>query len=488
MVARGIGPVATLVGPTVVGALLAAQGAPPELDLLTLEIAAPRHWQDELRPTNLGTLFASQDPRAVWRPFADHLAELQQRLAGADAEAAAARLREYGGGLRARVTGHRGRDETEVPELAIAFDLADDPAVDGAAMRGDVARWLGYLFGDHAASGELPMLGRRLALPRDAAGALAVGAIAAAPAPRGRPPLLRLRLDVPAAVDLLARRDENRAALHALFGSAQRLVVELATAGPQVALSVAIEFGPGPRGLAEGLWPIGRPPVAALPLPPGAAAIATRRVDATALSQCLLAFEAARLDVPVADCERAQNAAAGIDLRRDLYAHLGDEVTLLLCPADPDVNPGLLDGIAIAVRVRDGVAFGKGLRAQRGRNGVVDGDWWLFPLSGDRREAIEALRGALAAPAPSPSARTPPPAGPGPQGRATVAVADLVADRIAAAGMLLRGTFGSGLHVHPRQVRRALADLRPLLERCNLLTATATTEVTATAVRWQLLW
>lgn len=363
----------------------AATSPPP---LLVVDARGPAVWRQQLLPTNLGSMLASAEGEALWQGVLAAIDGHWQRLHG-DAETFAAarrRILDYAGQLHLRtwlgdgephavtvVADADGRTDmaAAVQDLQRLLANATGKTWSKAAVAG---RELAQLHGDGLGDFVFDVLadGRVLLAAGDEAAAIAaaVAETLAAPvatAPRRTDPLLALRLDLAQLVQQADARSESTAVSTAIgLGSLRTLQVTLQPRGPQLQLELALACD-GDRGLFAGLFPEqpGAPDMLGL-APPDALGSKTSRFDAMALWRTSIAWIAADARKTAAEVEADARQILGLDLAKDVLAHLNGEALLFWdAPPKPpagsegdEVNDAARFGLA--VRLSDGEAFATG--------------------------------------------------------------------------------------------------------------------------------
>jgi len=376
-------------------AVLPAQTAAPvatDLPHVVIDTVGPDGWRMRFGPTNLGSLLESEKGRTMWEPQVMPMLGMWQQLVGDEAAFAAARARLLGHGGRIRIGvwfDGDGMQSGKGPQHA-AIVVDGDGRSDLAALANDVrelqtktmpGEWIDVDVagakvptrqdGDDVITAPLAEGGRlTIAYARDGelAAALARARTLAAdftgkpPAPNT--PALRMQFDIAGMVKLSQAKEaaSERGLMTALgvdsLGTATMVV---GTAGPHVQVEVAQQFTSEQRGLFGIFFPAS---VGITPLLHAAAANpGSWKVGRFDLGQLYKVIEDASVAEGQGTPEKVREEMTtelGIDLEKDLLAHLTDEVLLLGSPLMG------LDEVAeatwaLAIRLRDEAAFTKGL-------------------------------------------------------------------------------------------------------------------------------
>lgn len=402
----------TLLLPVLLALPLVAQDDAP-VRLLHAELAGPAAWQERLRPTNLGTLLASAEGEALWRPWAEQLGQMLPGLLGADGAALPKAWLAYAGTVEVVVLGRPG--EGEEPNISGRVTFGVDEASDVAALATSTLRLaagaMDLDFGPAFEGSDL-MVARvdqwLVTLPKVTAGRatvyfgndkaglrqLVAAELPAAAGPANpRTPLLRVRFDLQAAERLrVASGGTEVGQMVALgFGTLREFELSVAASGPHVQGELGITFGAGERGLFAGLFPA-RAGVPALfwAVPPQARAWKVGRCDTMAIWHAVLraiAVDGASEEKTAAEAREE----TGVDIEKDVLAHLTDEVMVAWHPQrDAEQHADDL-GLCLAFALRDEAAFqagfGKLLRSSgelevREADGVLRADQegaWFMP-------------------------------------------------------------------------------------------------------------
>ena len=315
-----------------------------------------------------------------------------RQLLGSDAdyEAMRGRVLDYGGAMRFAVRFGVGRRGDDVSDVVVAFepDGHTDLQALGVELRKLIERsapgeWRDEveLFGAQAtlrrgggvtatapfvAGDRLLML---LSVGEDVTAARQMlEALIAAPVTVGqkRPgsPALRLRVDLARLLeDNDAFAGEDGELMKALgFGSLGAVTMEVASAGPHIAVDIGVEFAAEERGIFAALMPATTSvPALGHLLADKTAAWRIGRFDLGALfSSAVSAIEAMRMND--GDVRESMKKELGVDVEKELLAHLGDEVLVI---GSPLTNYDRLRETtwAIAWQLRDEAAFAKGFDA-----------------------------------------------------------------------------------------------------------------------------
>lgn len=374
---------------------LPAQTATPAVAEATaphilLDTVGPDGWRIRLGPTNVGSMLESEQGRKLWEPRMVPMLGMWQQLVGDEAAFATTKARWLGYGGRVRIgmwlAPDAGMRRSPISHFAVVFDgdgrsdldaLANDlrdlqyKTVPGEWEERDVGgtklavRTQGgdvmcapYREGDHlllavAASGD------DLAPALQHARELAHSATGKAPAPNT--PALRVTFDFATIVATAMAASGSDAAWMKVLGlpSLGTHTMTVGTAGPHVQVELAQQFTSDDRGLFGAFFPAAPGLPALLAAAPGdkdSWKAGHLDLDAlyTTIEQAVVASERT-----TAEEFRAEvNKEIGVDLQRDVLAHLNDEVLM---------TGYVPEGIAkdttwsLAFGVRDTTAFGKSL-------------------------------------------------------------------------------------------------------------------------------
>ncbi len=377
--------------PLLLAAVPAQTAAPATSPHILIDSVGPDGWRMRMGPTNLGSLLESEKGHALWEPRVLPMLGMWQQLIGDEAafEAARARLINYGGRIRigAWLPTEAGNRQSPANHVAIVLDgdgrtdltaLAADlrnlqsKMVPGEWQQRDVAgakvtvRTEGSNVmceplreGDH--------LVIALAADDDIGGALlqarALAATATGKPPAPNTPALRVQFDFAAIVAMaMATNNASEQIWMRAFGlpSLGNGAFAISTAGPHVQVEVSQQFSSDDRGLFGALFPS----TAAVPsllqaIPTGKE---TWKVGHLDLSALYTVIEKAVVESEKRDAEelRAEiQKEIGVDLQKDVLAHLTDDVMLTAT-----VPEGIVEDTtwSLTFRLRDTAAFEKSLQ------------------------------------------------------------------------------------------------------------------------------
>lgn len=436
----------------------------PATPHLLLDTVGPDGWRTRLGPTNLGSLLASEQGRALWQPSVlPMLGQVKAMLGGDEAGTAAEqRLLGHQGRIRigvwldlearnagdamAMATLIEGDGRTDLPSLAsdlhklLAMAIGgDEGKLELAGAPREVRRQDGAAFvlpfvaGNHV----LLAVGPEPLVPVVFAAMQKLGADATGKPPLPNTPALRLQLDLaPLIANTIAKEGARDARMMKGLGlpSLGLLAMSVAAAGPHVQFELAQQFTSDDRGLFAALLPAtaGVPATHGL-VPTTAASWKVGRFDFHGLYRAAITAIASMQEQTPGELTEDLRKECGIDPDTELLAHTTDEMLLWHAPLDE------LDRIertdwTLAIGLRDRDAFAKGLTTllQHGKPMLmreeavtVDGvellrygsfgyDLWLavgpkhFVLAGGKgaQANVEALlRAAKSAPADAPAAK-----------------------------------------------------------------------------------
>lgn len=358
---------------------------------LLIDTVGPDGWRTRLGPTNLGSLLASEQGKALWQPSVLPLLGQAKAMLGSD---------EAGAAMEQRLLGHQGRIRIGVwldlearrsgDAMAMATLIEGDGRTDLASLANDLSTLLTMAI--RGEEGTLELGGAARAVRREDGDAfvlpfvdgkhvlLAVGPEAMVPGvfaamqrlgadATGKPPLpntpaLRVQFDLATLVaNSIAKEGARDAAMMKALGlpSLGQLTLAVAAAGPNVQFELAQQFSDDERGLFAALLPAtaGVPAAHAL-VPADAASWKVGRFDFHALYrsvvQALTAYEKERSDEMLASIREE----CGLDPDTELLAHTTDELLFWHGPLD-DIDRVERTDWTMAIGLRDRDAFLKGL-------------------------------------------------------------------------------------------------------------------------------
>jgi hypothetical protein len=391
-----------LVAGALSAAVACAQVEPPPAattlePLLRVEVSGPAVFRERLLPTNLGSMVASAEGEAIWKDAVAALEAGWRQLHGDDATFLAARRRllDYSG--RVHVLGwcsaDVARSRTDIDTVTAVVDA--DGRTDLRAVARDLRLLLEHAAGksgqtatdggnetwrlddgDHGAlaidcraDGRLLLAGGDT--PESIAKAMAQTAAQLPPTPKkpGQEPLLDCRLDLAQLVRRSTGGQQAAAVAAALgCGSLRSLEFTLQPHGPQLQL----EFGlvcAGDRGLFAGLFPEqpGIPDLLGL-VPAAAIGSKTSRCDPGQLWRVLIGALVVGERKTVADVEAEIQKDAGVDVGKDVLAHLTGEVMLVW--ETPGDDEGAEPRFSLVARLKDGKEFAAGFTKLLDKGGL----------------------------------------------------------------------------------------------------------------------
>lgn len=393
--------------------------------LVVLEMRGLAVMATQLRPTNLGSLFASKKGETLWRAAVDRFTANWQAAHGDDATFPAARDRVLGYAGRMRAIGllEPETDQRQSEPSAIAVLFEPDGKTDLAALGRDFGRWINFerkmptketkigdatmqAMGDELGQFAIGMLeDGRLAACGGAKAELLPAALGAARArfttdQKAQPsdPLFSLRIDMPQALASQMRGDRTMRAVG--FESLRQFELTLQPRGPRVQFEMNMGFA-GERGLFAALFPEheGIPDLFGW-APKSGLATKVGRFDLKALWHAAMRMSAENNDDEFAEAEAKAKEFLGIDVAKDLLPHLTDELLVWWNPrtAKDGDEPNRDLAVLAALRLTDGKAFGDALTKMLGKLGLevqeVDGmlrtdrnfmsDWVNFAVRGNQ--------------------------------------------------------------------------------------------------------
>lgn len=393
--------------------------------LFTLEMRGPATMANQLRPTNLGSLLASEKGEKLWRGAVDNITAEWKKAHGDDASFPAARDRVLGYAGRIRGLGvldpQVERRRTEPGAVALLFE--PDGKTDLAALGKDFGRWIGrgrqmpakdakigdvtlQAMGDEFGQFAVGVLGDgRLALCGGENQELLAAALSAARAhftdeQKAKPsdPLFALRIDMQQA--LAGQMRSDREMRHLGFESLRQFEITLQPRGPRVQYELNLGFA-GERGIFAAFFPEhdGIPALFGW-APQTALATKIGRFDLKPLWTAAMKMIGEMNEDGAAAAEAKAKEALGIDVPKDLLPHVTDE--LLVCwnpkPHKPDEEPSRDVPVIAAMRLKDGKAFSSAVATMFDKVGLdtsdVDGvlrtdrnflsDWVNFAVRGEQ--------------------------------------------------------------------------------------------------------
>jgi hypothetical protein len=373
----------------------AAPASPPPH--LVIDTVGPDGWRIRFGPTNIGGLLESERGRELWQPGVMPVLAMWQQLVGDEPAFTAARSRLLGYGGRIRFAGWIEDNDARVRHLDHAV-LVLDPAgtTDMQALAADLKRlqdiepgeWTKVevagqthevrTHSDGSVTAPVVADGRVFVfLARDnrLADAIIAGrAFAAAEAVKPlspTSPALRLHFDAPAIVAMgkkLASESEAKVMDALGLASLGPTTMTVSTAGPFVQAELAQAFTVDkPQGLFAAFCPT----TTAVPelqrlVSAETTAWKVGRFDFAALLDTILAAIIASGDVPEGELRQEMRDELGIELDKDLFAHMRDEVLFVGSPLSGLDKPSEFTW-ALAVQLRDEKAFAAGMATMLGK-------------------------------------------------------------------------------------------------------------------------
>lgn len=366
--------------------------APATAPHILLDTVGPDGWRIRLGPTNVGSMLESAEGRKLWEPRLVPMLGMWQQLVGDEQAFAATKARWLGYGGRVRIglwlATDAGMRHSPIAHVAMVFDgdgrtdldaLANDlrdlqyKTAPGEWQERDVAgtkltvRTDGSDLlcapvreGDHlllaiVAAAEGDDLAPALQHARE----LATPATGKAPAPNT--PALRVTVDLAGIVAAAMAASGNDAVWMKALGlpSLGAHTITVGTAGPHVQVELAQQFTSDERGLFGAFFPAAGALPARLAAAPGdkdswKAGHLDLGALYTTIEQAVVATERTTAEEFRAEITKE----IGVDLQRDLLAHLDGEALL---------TGYVPEGIAkdttwsLSLGVRDTAAFGKSL-------------------------------------------------------------------------------------------------------------------------------
>lgn len=373
-------------------AVVAASAQEPHPELMRLSVAGPAAMRSRLLPTDLGSLCSSADAVAIWAGYVERL-DAALRAAHGDDDAFArerARFLGYAGTFHVVVWLEQAEDGIHVPRWSLLLIAEPDARTDLQAMASECERWLARI-GDtmDGAARELGVAtprihdGRLLAVLAAAEDLEAANARAErfVPASLPRDEVVHLEIDVPPSLLLMRDRNWERGIASDLLGSGlQRATFAVGSRGPNVSMAMTVTFGEGSRGLLGGLLP----PRTSIPdlewlVPKETSSRFSWQLDAGEMWSAWSAVLAGAFERDVKEIRADEQKRLGIDVQRDVFAHLHGDALLLWRAAELAAGDGddPFGDACLVLPVRDGRALEAGaaklLRAI-GSAPDVDGD------------------------------------------------------------------------------------------------------------------
>ena len=349
-----------------------------------IDTVGPDGWRMRLGPTNLGSLLASEQGRAMWTPQVDPLMGMWRHVFGDDASFTAARDVLLGYGGRVRVGAWLPEGDGFGDRIASAAIVLDgDGRTDLDQLAAELRRLQAKLDGkwtktdldgttvDTIVHGDdvmtAPLVeGKAILLALGSKNDVATALLNARMLARDHSekitpasPALGVRIGADGLVKRFGAPDEVRKVLG--LDSLHALLFHVGTAGPRVQFEVSLSFTSDERGLFAALFPAtqGIPDLQRFCDPKSSWKVG--RFDWKAL--WLTAEKLLKLrDLGEEDIRAEAKKELGIDPVDDLLAHMTDEVMVSVGAID---DPERLRDTpwTFAVRLRDQAAFGKGLDA-----------------------------------------------------------------------------------------------------------------------------
>ncbi|MFO1078656.1 MAG: hypothetical protein U1E73_13110 [Planctomycetota bacterium] len=377
---------------------LAAQttaAPPPTPPHVVIDTHGPDGWRQRLGPTNLGTMLESEKGKKLWQPYAETLFAVWREAAGGDEPFAAARARAlaYGGRIRIGIWLPPAVQLIGPGEAtAIAAVLEPDGRSDLAAIGDDLTATI-----EHSLPGEWTAVkgddgverrarsgdGKLVTAPFLIDGKLVIAAaeeeqIAAAlgharalAGTKSEPvsplsPALQIRFDFPAivAAGLGAAGNDQRDFMSAIglpgLGAG---TFSVSTAGPRVLVEYAQGFSGDDRGIFAALMPDTPTVPTLLAARPEKGFWTVGHFDLQKLYNSILTA-VCKMENEDLDATRAKIVEeCGIDPDVDLLAHATDDVMVWAPETEGAEESPLRTNWVLTFRLRDEVAFRKGLFA-----------------------------------------------------------------------------------------------------------------------------
>ena len=380
-------PLLALALPAQTAAPAVAPATPPHI---LIDTVGPDGWRVRLGPTNVGSMLESEQGRKLWEPRLVPMFGMWQQLVGDDQAFATTKARWLGYGGRVRIglwlATDAGKRPNPVSHVAMVFD--GDGRTDLDAMANDLrdlqyktvpGEWeehdvggtklavrtqggdvmcAPYREGDHLLLA-LAVAMDELAPALQHARELAHPANGKAPPPNT--PALRLTFDFATIVATAMAASGNDAVWMKVLGlpSLGTHTLTVGTAGPHVQVELAQQFTGDERGLFGAFFPAAASLPALLAAAPGDKdSWKAGHLDLTALYQTIEQAVVASERTTAEEFRAEVNEEIGVDLQRDVLAHLNHEVLM---------TGYVPEGIAkdttwsLAFGVRDTAAFGKSL-------------------------------------------------------------------------------------------------------------------------------
>ena len=350
-----VSTLAFLLASTNLRAQTATATAPPHI---VIETVGPDGWRARLGPTNVASMLASEEGRAIWQPTLAPLLGMWRMTVGDEEAFAAAsnRIFGYGGVVRIAAQLEQGAAANVVVMLepdgrtdlnVLATDIKE---LVGKAIPGEwtdltiagLPRAVRTMDGDaitapvlqdgrlYLVAGQQATLGNGFAL---ATHLLARPLMITSPKPGS--PALHVVLDMPALIALNGTDNEEARISEALgLGQLQELTFSLRAAGPRVELDASMLMNGPTRGLVAALMPTtsGVSPLLQL-LPSKTSAWKVGRFDCTALFDGIVdAIVSGRWGDSREEVIKDINKECGIDLRNDLLGNMTDELLVMGSP------------------------------------------------------------------------------------------------------------------------------------------------------------
>lgn len=352
---------------------------------ILIETVGPNGWRARLGPTNVASMLASEEGRAIWQPQLTPLLGMWQMMVGGEEAFAAAskRIFDYSGTIRIAVQLHA--KGTANIAVALEGDGRSDLSVIAADIRGLVERGVPGEWRDVEVAGQkltirskdgdaisAPMVSaNRLVMVAGTADDLA-DAVGLATHLSGRPltidkpkpgsPALQITFDIPA-MYAAGKPTENDIAMAEAFGihELERVTVSLKAAGPHVELDFDVALNGKARGLVAAFFPDSQGVSGLSQLVPGkSSAWKVGRFDFPAMFEGIVrALETDNFFRKPDQVRKDINKECGIDVWKDLLAYMTDELLVVGSPFE-DFDRANEATWMLAFRLKDDAKFREG--------------------------------------------------------------------------------------------------------------------------------
>jgi len=364
-----------------------AQTAPeqPVKPHILIETVGPDGWRARLGPTNVATMLASEEGRAVWQPQLEPLLGFWKMMVGDEEAFAAAskRIFDYSGTIRIAVLIEPRSAANVVVALeddgrsdlqAIAKDITDlvTKGVPGEWQQREVdgQQLKVRTMGPDAITAPIMTPGRLFLIAGGTdtldKGMGLVKHLTDRPAvitkPKPGSPALQITFDVPALLTIGDRNKEAVAVSKALgFHQLETVTMSVRAAGPHVELDYDVALNGKAHGLVAAFCPDSQGVSGLSQLVPGkASAWKVGRFDFPAMVEGIVSALESDEFFGAGDIRKEINESCGLDIWKELLPHMTDEVLVVGSPFG-DFDRASEATWTLAFRVKDDAAFDKAM-------------------------------------------------------------------------------------------------------------------------------